>query len=464
MEYSKSSEKTLRLYEKAQEAFKRNNLDYAIKILITVVEFSPQFIKARHLLRLIEMKKLERSKAVLLKRFIGNMLSIPYYPIAYFYFYRGQYDKALSFYEKILLNDPVNIIVLTTLGNSALALDMVDTAIETFETIRRIIPSHIKNLMKLGTIYKDRTGELEKAKECFTTILQYDKENHAARKAVSDVSALQTIETGSYDDLSSSFLTKVKDLDYTDIAEKKMRAVKSEEDLQILIKDTEEAHRQEPQNSKTIIELASYYLQAKDYQSAIAYYKKALDLTPEDYTIVKMIMNAEMSQFDNTILELAKSALPSKEKEQQIKELETEKRKVAEYYLEHIVEQKPADKELRYQLGRLYFEMNKIDKAIKEFQLAVQEPRYRLRAHNYLGLCFMAAKMFDLAEVQFTTALKESGKNVMDTFTKEIIYNLAAVYENTGHIGKAVDQYKEIYKVDIGFKDVADKIRQTYHS
>ena len=50
----------------------------------------------------------------------------------------------------------------------------------------------------------------------------------------------------------------------------------------------------------------------------------------------------------------------------------------------------------------------------------------------------------------------------MDAFTKEVMYNLATVLEQTGQIDRAVEKYKEIYKVDIGFKDVSEKIRKTY--
>lgn len=460
----KSTEKALRLYEKAQDAFKKNNYPYAINLLFNTIEVAPHFVKARHLLHLIEKKKLEHSKVVMINRALGNILNIPFYILGYFYFLKGDYAKAMIYFEKILLRDPVNTPVLKSIGDSSLKLEMIETAIDTFETIRTLIPSDIKNLRKLGDIYKDLGNDLGKAKECYTAILQYDKNNHAARKGLSDVAALQTIEVGSYDDLSSSFLTKVKDLEFADVTEKKMRAVKSEEDLRVLIKDTEKEYEKEPRNVKIIVELASYYLQAKEYDSTIAFYKKARAVAPEDYTLTKLLMDAEIAKIDSVLVDLINQKVSTEGAEKKIKELQDLKSKTFLSYLMEMVSERPSDRELRYQLGRVYFENSKIDDAIKEFQLAVSEPRYRLRAYNYLGLCFSSKKMYDLAEVQFNSALQELTKTShIDEFSKEVLYNLASVYERMGHIDKAVEKYKEIYKVDIGFKDVSEKIHKTYN-
>ncbi len=461
----KKTDKALKLYEKAQDAFKRNNYNYAINLLFTTVELAPQFVKARHLLHLILKKKLESSKFVILDRIVGNIVAVPFYLTGLFFFFKPDYAKAMFQFEKILLKDPVNTFVLSMLGACAVRLDMVDTAIDTYETIKTLVPRDIKNLKLLGDLYKDCAADLEKAKECYSSILQYDKENHAARKALSDVAALQTIEVGSYDDTSTSFLSKVKNLDYTDIAEKKMRAVKSKEDLLILIKDTEQEYRKEPKNVKIIIELASYYLQAEQFDTAIAYYKKARATAPEDYTLTKLLMDAQTLKIDNEIAKLVSKKDAQPHVSDTITRLETQKSDMILHYLKELVEQRPTDRELRFQLGGIYFERGEVDNAIKQFQVSVSEPRYKLKSYNFLGLCFSSKKMYDLAEIQFNSALAELSKTGrMDAFTKEVTYNLATVYENMGQTEKADEKYKEIYKVDISFKDVADKIRRTYRN
>ncbi len=454
-----ASDKAVKLFEKAKDAFNRNSHDYALSLLMSSVTLTPDFVQARHLMHLIAKKKLENNKIVLLARVIGNIVSVPHYILAFFNFAKKEYGQAMIHFEHILINDPANIPVFKLIGKCAEEQDMLETAIDTYETIRVLMPSDLKNLKTLADIYKDEAGELDKARECYSAIIQHDKKNQYARKGLSDVAALGTIEKGSYDDLDSSFLTKVKDADYAQKVEKRMRAVKSEEDLRIIIQDLEEQHQKEPKNVKTIIELASYCIQAKQFDRAIDWYHQAHELAPEDYTITRNIMNAETLKIDDAIITFQQQA----DAQAQVNELEKLRTQTIIKYLQQMVAERPNDRELRYQLGRVLYETGSIDDAIKQFQISVNEPRFKLQSCNYMGLCFVKTQMFDLAEVQFNTALKElSTAGQMDAFTKEVMYNLATVLEQTGQVDKAVEKYKEIYKVDIGFKDVSEKIRKTY--
>lgn len=458
-----SANKAIRLYEKAQDAFNRNNPDYAISLLFATLKVAPNYVKARHLIRLITKKNLEQSKSIFMTRIIGNIVSIPSYITGLFFYLKNNHQDAILSFEKVLIKDPVNTFVLRFIGSSAEKLEMTETAVEIYETIRILSPSNIKNLHVLGNIYKDDVQDLGKAQECFSEIIQYNRNSHFARKGLSDIAALQTIEAGKYDDTSSSFLSKVKDLEYTDITEKKMRTVKSKEDLKILIKDTEAKHLKNPNNVQIILELASYMLEIKEFDNAISCYTKAQTLSPEDYTLTKRIMETEIIKIEDSIFTLTKQTDKTPEIKQQIKELSDLKTQTIFQHLTQMVFEQPSDRELRFRLGFAYFEYNMIDEAIKEFQIAVKEPRYRLKSYNLLGLCFHEKQMYDLAEVQFNTALEELRKGgQMDTFTKKVIYNLAHVYEKMGQMSKAVEKYKEIYKVDIGFKDVSTKINKTY--
>jgi hypothetical protein len=67
----------------------------------------------------------------------------------------------------------------------------------------------------------------------------------------------------------------------------------------------------------------------------------------------------------------------------------------------------------------------------------------------------------DLASRQLQTAVKE--KVVFDDEKKELIYALGCVYEKMGKTEEAIEQFKQIYEVDIGYKDVAAKV-DTYYS
>ena len=68
--------------------------------------------------------------------------------------------------------------------------------------------------------------------------------------------------------------------------------------------------------------------------------------------------------------------------------------------------------------------------------------------------------MFDMAARRLQDALKE--KIVFDEEKKELIYNLGCVLESLGKKDEACEQFKQIYEVDIGYKDVAAKVEGYY--
>jgi tetratricopeptide (TPR) repeat protein len=77
-----------------------------------------------------------------------------------------------------------------------------------------------------------------------------------------------------------------------------------------------------------------------------------------------------------------------------------------------------------------------------------------------LAQCFAKRKMFDLAARTLQSAIKE--KLVFDDEKKDLIYNLGCVFEGMGKKEEAVEQFKQIYETDIGYKDVAAKVDAFY--
>jgi tetratricopeptide (TPR) repeat protein len=68
--------------------------------------------------------------------------------------------------------------------------------------------------------------------------------------------------------------------------------------------------------------------------------------------------------------------------------------------------------------------------------------------------------MNDMAASQLRAALKE--KVGFDEEKKELIYALGTVLEKMGKPEEAIEEFKQIYQVDMGFKDVSEKIDKYY--
>jgi tetratricopeptide (TPR) repeat protein len=124
------------------------------------------------------------------------------------------------------------------------------------------------------------------------------------------------------------------------------------------------------------------------------------------------------------------------------------------------VEKYPTDLGIRFEMGVLYFQSGKIGEAIQEFQKARNNPYKRLAAMSYLAQCFAGRKMFDMAARTLQEAIKE--KPSFDDEKKELIYYLGAVLESMGKKDEAIEQFKQIYEQDAGYKDVSAKVEAFY--
>jgi hypothetical protein len=68
--------------------------------------------------------------------------------------------------------------------------------------------------------------------------------------------------------------------------------------------------------------------------------------------------------------------------------------------------------------------------------------------------------MNDLAARKLQEALKE--KPVFDDEKKDLLYVLGTVFEKMAKREEAIEQFKQIYEVDIGYRDVAAKVDAYY--
>ena len=122
------------------------------------------------------------------------------------------------------------------------------------------------------------------------------------------------------------------------------------------------------------------------------------------------------------------------------------------------------DYETHYNLGIAYKEMELLDEAVEEFQLAAGmasprdgTPRY-LQCCNMLGHCFMRKDMPRLAVMWF-----KKGLGVPDHTEDEyqaLRYDLGTAYEQMGELDKAIDVFTEVYGINISYRGVGEKLRE----
>ena len=113
---------------------------------------------------------------------------------------------------------------------------------------------------------------------------------------------------------------------------------------------------------------------------------------------------------------------------------------------------------MRLAIGKVLVRSNQFDEAAAELQKAVPDPRLADEARTHLARCFQEKGFMDLAKKEYERAL-ESHPDV-DERAREILYNLGAIAEAAGDTAEARSCYARIFEVDIGYRDVAEKMEQ----
>ena len=98
--------------------------------------------------------------------------------------------------------------------------------------------------------------------------------------------------------------------------------------------------------------------------------------------------------------------------------------------------------------------------AIQHLQAAKRSPNLRIKVMNMLGQCYAKLKMRDLAAQQFEEAVAEL--TAMDETKKDLLYNIGLLYDEMGEKQKSLEAFKQIYAVDYGYRDVAERVEKSY--
>ncbi len=443
-------------YEKGKAAFERNNLDYAISILAHVLEQEPGFFECRQALRATQFKRTGQSATSFLKKIVGsaNPKLVQAQVAA-----RSHPLQALSLAEQVLNGDPNNMSAHKVLAEAAWAADLPRTAVLSLEIAyknssrdRDVAMRLAQGLCKIGQAVRAETilSELARA---------YPGDPEIAQ-ALKDSAASRTMAEGGFEaiaDGSGSYRDALRDQHQTELLEQEQREVKTEHVAERLLAEYEERLSKEPQNLRLIRQMAELCVQRKDYNRALEYYERLTGVEGADPTIERAVSETRIRMLDDALATLDPLAPDYSEQSARLK---NERGKLLLDDAKQRVERYPNDLQFRFELGQLYLQAGRISEAIQEFQKAQNNPHKRIQAMYHLGQCFSRRGMHDLATRTFQNAIKE--KLLFDDEKKELIHALGTALEQMGRTDEAIEQFKLIYEVDIGYRDVATKVDAYY--
>ena len=446
-------------YEKGKAALDRQNYDYAVAIFSKILEQEAAFFDCRQALRVSQHKKAEHAGTTFFKRILSGAASSPLFAKGQLAL-RMQPLDALKIAEQILNNDAHSAQGHKLLADAAMLSDLPKTAALSLEILAKQSPKDEGIQKDLARAYA-KIGQGEKAEHIFDELIRLHPGDLELMEERKNLSARRSLAEGGYDALSEgkgSYRDILKDKEEAVALEQAQRQVRTEDLAQKMIDQLRAKLAAEPNNLNYLQQLGELHTKKNEFDLALKAYRQLLQMSGAgDPTVQKTIAEVTVKKFDHALQQLDPQ---SPDYAQQAAQIKSQRDQFLLQECKQRADQYPNDLAIRFELGQLYFEAGKITEAIQEFQKAQNNPHKRIQALTFLGHCFAHRKMYDLAARQFQTALKE--KLVFDDERKEIIYALGTVYEKMANKEKAIEQFKQIYEVDAGFKDVAAKVEGYY--
>lgn len=441
------------MYEKAYGAMERGNTKYAIDMFLNILDLEPRFFMARKLLRAGQVK-LFKEKGGGAGSHLMSSISGAGGLISANAALKKDPLKALKLSEKLLTTDPLNKSFINVHVQAALKADMPEVAILMLEVAREFYPKDIELLKRLGKLYLDN-NLTNKGRDVYEVLLALKPNDPIILKAFKDASALDTMNKGGWSG-ASSYRDIIKDAGEATRLEQEAKSAKTTKDVDSLIADALKKIDSEPENINYRRSLAELYVRAGQMDDALASLNKAQEMSGgADPQIERSISAVKLKKFDQEIAALKEAgneaAAEAKQTERDTFELSEAEDRVKRY---------PNDLQFRYELGVLLYENDRLNEAIQQFQQAQRNPQRRNRALYYMAMCFKNKQQYDIALEQLEKAASEM--QIMDETKKDVLYELGIICESMEDKEKAARYFKEIYSVDIGYRDVAEKIEKSY--
>jgi len=445
------------LHVKALASLERNP-DMAIDMLSRCVQACPWFLEARTNLRKAEIGRylLKHNGKVAVSPLAAASAFLPKMKVAGL-LKKGKALEALAECEKYLLNEPLNIHYVKLFADTAIAAGRYPAGLMTMELAKEHIPANdVDAVAALGRLYY-QTQDYRKAIECLERVHRARPADAAVAKMLKDAEALAA--SGSWEKAAEAgdFRKALQDTKQQEELDAANKSVKTADDAQKIINETLRKIEKEPKNVNYYLALVGLYLQQKQYQPALDAIETARSHVGQDPALDLRYAAVRTEQFDAEIAALREAG---DEEGAAAKQAERD-----QYVFDDIaerVQRYPNDQHLRFELGEQYWKYGYPDEAIQQFQISQRSPKDRVMSLYLMAQCFRQKGMQDMAVEQLSGALEQLPS--MDKQKMDVYYLLGEICEEEGKLDEAAKYFKEIYRADVTYKDVSDRVQRIYEA
>lgn len=300
----------------------------------------------------------------------------------------------------------------------------------------------------------EEMGEFDRAILCLQRVLK-EKESEDIRRRINSLSVMKTINTGGYEEASSSIDVSVskrqKDTEISDVEE-----ISQEEKLRREI-------RRHPEEVTTYQELADHFVKEENFQAAIEVMKEGVEGTggsikAQEYLEDMQIMDykRQLGVAEKRARAGAKAGDEQGVKAQQL--FKKMKRELNQRELEMFAsrcERNPSQYGLKFEFGLRLKRAGKYGDAITQFQDARNEPKKVASSNLEIGECFQQIKQYKLAMKAYDEAIEACGQWDEDV-KKLALYRAGWLAKGLKDWPTAEKNLEELAGLDFGYKDVSD--------
>jgi tetratricopeptide (TPR) repeat protein len=453
-----------RLYERAQTAMNQQNYGYASEILRNILLAEPGFNEARLTLRQSQLERIS-FKANIFRQLLAMVTT------AWGVFVKGpmalkkeDFAKAFDVAEKAMEADPTVATTLQFLADVALAAGLKEIAVNSMEIAVRFHPKSRGVLWKTAQVYQE-CDEAGKAIQMLQRLQVMQPNNLQIQNELKHATALAAMQQARWEQ-ADSFRDLIRDKDLAETLEQQERITARDEESRKKLIDATLASIAEQPSAGLYKKLASLYHQNKEFDKAIEAYGKIPELTgnidPAIENAITEVMsdryNAEISALQ---AQLAEQPADKDEIADQIAKAQNERDQTMLERYKKRVQDYPNEMQYRFDLGMLLWNQGQIDQALREFQLSQRNPHFAKKSQLFMGKCMTVKKMYDMAIEQFTAALSDLDR-ISEADRKDALYELSVAYEQKGDREQAMARLKELYGIDVNYRDTAQRLEKFY--
>jgi len=434
--------------QKADEAFRRRNYDFAVELYQQLLELDPDQGEARAGLRRALKVRAESKKAPKLLRVLSGAGPMA---VARTMRKAGKLDACIKSAEQYLASNPLDVEANLFLGEALEAGTYYKSACAVYEFIAEIAPRNPEGLKRAGAMMY-QLGDHGRALEFYELALEVDPRDQDALKQRKNLAA-ETALTQRESRGATHSREEIKDKDQARDLERAGRMHRTEDDWKDELARLEDRFADNPGDPDLLEQMATAHEKLRDYEAALdmieracEYRRDSKELATRRLTLREKVLKKRIARADRD-----GDTEKANRLEQELVEMQLEA-------LQEQVRLRPQDAALRLELGRQLMKLGEVDAAASEFQKAVDDPRVGRDAAFQLGQAFQEKGYADLAKKNYERAME--GSSGSDERSKAILYNLGAIAEEQGQTDEARACFARIFEVDIGYRDVAGKMEQ----